>query len=172
MGQYHGLLRNRPERSQSVSPGRTVYVSGGGTAPRPSSAAVPLPSSPQEYVLDRPGAVQSLILAGHVAPPRANPGEIAQSAMNAVLGGQFIARVNMNLREEKHWSYGAGTFLRDARGQRPFLAYASVQTDKTKESIQELLKEFRGIRGDRPPTAEELATAQASLTLSLPGANR
>jgi zinc protease len=89
--------------------------------------------------------------------------------MNTVLGGQFIARVNMNLREQKHWSYGAGTVLWDARGQRPFLAYASVQTDKTAESVQELVKEFRGIRGEKPITPEELATAQSSLTLTLPG---
>jgi zinc protease len=59
--------------------------------------------------------------------------------------------------------------FRDARGPRPFLAYAPVQTDKTKESVQELLKEMRAIRGDRPVTADELKTAQESLTLSLPG---
>jgi zinc protease len=121
------------------------------------------------YVIDRPGAIQSLVLVGTVASPRNNPEEIPQEVMNTILGGQFIARINMNLREDKHWSYGAGTAFIDARGPRPYIGYASVQADKTKESIQELLKEFRGIRGDRPPTAEELATAQASLTLSLPG---
>jgi zinc protease len=89
--------------------------------------------------------------------------------MNTVLGGQFISRVNLNLREDKHWAYGAGTLLWDASGNRPFLAYAPVQTDKTKESIQELLKEMKGIRGERPVTADELKTAQDSLTLSLPG---
>ena len=85
--------------------------------------------------------------------------------MNTVLGGQFTSRVNMNLREDKHWSYGAGTLLCDARGPRPFLAYAPVQTDKTKESVQELLKELRGIRGERPVTADELKAAQDSMTL-------
>jgi zinc protease len=140
-----------------------------GPVPRKNLAEVTPARSPSVYVLDRPGAVQSLILAGHVAPPRANPQEIAQTAMNQVLGGQFIARVNMNLREAKHWSYGAGTLLWDARGQRPFLVYASVQTDKTSESIQELLKEFRGIRGETPITPGELANAQSSLTLTLPG---
>jgi zinc protease len=121
------------------------------------------------YVIDRPGAVQSLVLMGTVAPPRNNPQEIPQEVMNTILGGQFIARINMNLREDKHWSYGAGTSFLDARGPRPYIGYASVQADKTKESIQELQKEFRAIRGGRPATAEELATAQASLTLSLPG---
>ena len=90
--------------------------------------------------------------------------------MNTVLGGQFISRVNMNLREDKHWSYGAGTLFWDARGPAARSSrYAPVQTDKTKESVQELLKEMRGIRGERPVTADELQAAQDSLTLSLPG---
>jgi zinc protease len=141
----------------------------GGTVPKKNVA--PVAPRPQDavYVYDRPGALQSTILCGHAAPPRANPQEIAQQVMNTVLGGQFTSRVNMNLREDKHWSYGAGTLLWDARGPRPFLAYAPVQTDKTKESVQELLKELRGIRGDRPVSADELAAASDNMTLSLPG---
>src|SRR2546422_10909098 len=88
--------------------------------------------------------------------------------MNSLLGGQFTSRVNMNLREGKHWSYGAFTFVWDARGQRPFIAYAPVQTDKTKESLVELDRELRGILGPRPVTADELAQAQAHLHLTLP----
>jgi zinc protease len=141
----------------------------GGAVPKKNVAPVEPKASNVIYLYDRPGALQSTILCGHAAPPRANPQEIAQKVMNTVLGGQFVSRVNMNLREDKHWSYGAGTLLWDARGPRPFLAYAPVQTDKTKESVQELLKEMRGIRGDRPVTADELKTAQDSLTLSLPG---
>jgi zinc protease len=121
------------------------------------------------YLLDRPGALQSVILAGQIAPPKSNPDEIAIEVMNAVLGGQFISRVNMNLREDKHWSYGADTFLFDARGERPFLAIAPVQTDKTKEAVLELLKELREIRQQRPVTAEELNAAQSGRTLRLPG---
>ena len=75
----------------------------------------------------------------------------------------------MNLREDKHWSYGAGSFIRDARGQRPFVAYAPVQTDKTKESLVELAKELQGILKDRPVDSTELAQAKSSLTLTLPG---
>jgi zinc protease len=139
-----------------------------GETPRKNVGPVAPPAAGL-YVIDRPGAVQSLVLMGTVAPPRNNPEEIPQEVMNTILGGQFIARINMNLREDKHWSYGAGTSFLDARGPRPYIGYASVQADKTKESIQELQKEFRAIRGGRPATAEELATAQASLTLSLPG---
>jgi len=68
--------------------------------------------------------------------------------------------VNMNLREGKHWSYGAWTFMHAARGQRPFIAYAPVQTDKTRESLVELNKELRGIRGEQPITDEALKKAQ------------
>ncbi len=141
----------------------------GGPVPKKNVAPVEPKAPDAVYVYDRPGALQSTILCGHAAPPRANPQEIAQAVMNTVLGGQFISRVNMNLREDKHWSYGAGSFFLDARGPRPFLAYAPVQTDKTKESVQELLKEMRGIRGERPVSADELKTAQDSITLSLPG---
>jgi zinc protease len=75
----------------------------------------------------------------------------------------------MNLREDKHWSYGAYSFIRDARGPRPFVAIAPVQTDKTKEAILELQKELRGIVSARPIEPDELERAKASLTLTLPG---
>jgi zinc protease len=89
--------------------------------------------------------------------------------MNNILGGDFGARLNMNLREDKHWAYGALTLLMSARGQRPFLAYAPVQTDKTKESMAEIDKELRGILADHPATDAELARVKASQTLRLPG---
>jgi len=124
---------------------------------------------PLVYILDRPGAEQSVILAANLAAPKANPREYAIEAMTSLLGGQFTSRVNMNLREAKHWSYGAFTFIWDARGQRPFIAYAPVQTDKTKESMVEVNNELRGILGPKPVTQDELSKAQANLTLTLPG---
>src|SRR5438552_19173265 len=98
--------------------------------------------------------------------PKANPREYAIEAMTSLLGGQFTSRVNMNLREAKHCSYGAFTFVWDARGQRPFIAYAPVHTDKTKESMIDVDRELRGILGPRPVTADELAKRQASRTLT------
>ena len=89
--------------------------------------------------------------------------------MNSVLGGNFTSRINMNLREDKHWSYGARSMLMDARGPRLFFAYASVQTDKTKESVQELQRELTDILHDRPPTDEELIRYQHLQTTRLPG---
>jgi zinc protease len=121
------------------------------------------------YLVDKPGAEQSVIFAGQLIPPRATPDDLAIEAMNDVLGGQFTARLNMNLREDKHWSYGAYSLSYDARGQRPLLAYASVQSDKTAESLSEIRKEITDITTTRPATAAEVALVKRSNTLSLPG---
>jgi len=140
-----------------------------GEVPQKNVSTVADQPRPLVYILDRPGAEQSVILAADLAAPKANAREYAIEAMTSLLGGQFTSRVNMNLREAKHWSYGAFTFIWDARGQRPFIAYAPVQTDKTKESMIEVDQELRGILGPKPVTADELAKAQANLTLTLPG---
>lgn len=130
---------------------------------------VSLPAQSRVYLVDKPGAIQSVIIAGHLAPPTNNPDEIRVETMNSILGGTFTSRINMNLREDKHWSYGARSLFWDAKGQRMFFAYAPVQTDKTKESLIELNKELRGIIGENPASQEELSKAQKSQTLRLPG---
>jgi zinc protease len=140
-----------------------------GSVPAKNLKTVAVAAKSVVYLIDKPGALQSVIIAGVVAPPRGNPQEIAIEAMNNSLGGMFGARLNMNLREDKHWSYGVRTVLRDARSQRPFYAVAPVQTDKTKEALVEMNKEFRGIVGDHPVSADELAKIQANETLKLPG---
>jgi len=140
-----------------------------GEVPQKNVGTVADQPRPLIYILDRPGSEQSTILAANLAAPKANNKEYAIEAMTSLLGGQFIARLNMNLREDKHWSYGAFTLIWDARGQRPFIAYAPVQTDKTKESMIEVDRELRGILGPKPVTADELSKAQATLTLTLPG---
>jgi zinc protease len=140
-----------------------------GEVPTKNIAAVTPVARGQVYLLDRPGSEQTVVTVGNPAPPKANPDEPAIEAMNAVLGSDFGSRLNMNLREDKHWSYGAGTFIRDARGPRTFIAYAPVQTDKTRESIVEVQKELRDILGGRPVQPAELDRAKASLTLTLSG---
>ncbi|MEX0899395.1 MAG: pitrilysin family protein [Gammaproteobacteria bacterium] len=121
------------------------------------------------YLLDRPDSTQSIIFAGQLAPPKDNPTELAIGTMNQALGGNFNARLNMNLREDKGWSYGARTLLMDAAGQRPFIAYAPVQSDRTADSMREVLNELSGIVGDAPVTDEELAKSVDGQVLSLPG---
>lgn len=140
-----------------------------GEVPQKNISTVEHRESSEVYVIDRPGSLQSIIFAGHVAPPRANERENAIEAMNQLLGGSFSARMNMNLREDKHWSYGARTLLVDAQGQRPFIVYAPVQTDKTKESLAEVYKELQGIAGKKPPTSDEVQFAKDKNTLTLPG---
>ena len=92
--------------------------------PTKSIGTVPARTGSDVYLIDRPGSQQSVIFAGHLAPPRSNPNEMAIEAVNTVLGGSFSSRINMNLREDKHWSYGARTQVIDARGQRPFIVNA------------------------------------------------
>ena len=130
---------------------------------------VDLPLEARVYLVDKPNATQSLILAGHLAPPQGVENNIAIETMNNALGGQFTARVNMNLREDKGWAYGAYTFLQDARAQRPWMAYAPVQTDRTVDSIAELTREFDEFLGDRPATQDELDRNVKNSVRSLPG---
>jgi zinc protease len=137
--------------------------------PHKNVTTVAIAPKSEVYLIDKPGALQSVIVAAVIAPPRANPDEIAIEAMNDALGGTFGARININLREDKHWSYGARTVLRDARSQRPFLTIAPVQTDKTKESMAEINKEYRGIVGDHSIGDAELKKIQANETLRVPG---
>jgi zinc protease len=129
------------------------------------------PSKPKIYLIDKPGAQHSVIIAGTIAPAPDVQNEVALETMNNIFGGTFGARLNMNLREEKHWSYGAASVLYAARAQRPFLAYASVQGDKTADSISEMLSELLGITGVKPITEEELEKVKQQQIFELPGAH-
>ncbi|MDB6038448.1 MAG: peptidase domain protein, partial [Verrucomicrobiales bacterium] len=140
-----------------------------GQIPTKNIKPVELAAKPSVYLLDRPGSLQSLIAAAEVTVPKANPMEVAIQAMNNILGGQFTSRINMNLREDKHWSYGAHSRIYGARGQRPFVTSAPVQTDKTKESMVEMAKELRGILTDMPITEAELSKVKKQETLELAG---
>ncbi len=142
---------------------------GDGELPKLEIGKVEAADGRSVYLVDKPGALQSVILAGLPAPPTNNPDEISIETMNSILGGSFTSRINMNLREDKHWAYGARSTLIDAVGPRLFMAYAPVQTDKTKESMIEMDRELRDILGPRPPEAEELEKAQRNRTLRLPG---
>ncbi len=138
-------------------------------APQKTITEVEGPRSNRLILIDKPGSPQSIILGGRLAPPSSAPNDPAITVMNDILGGQFTSRINMNLREDKSWAYGAYTTLFGAKGQRPVIAYAPVQTDKTAESLTELRKEIDQFLGGKRPTPEELADAIALNVKSLPG---
>ena len=140
-----------------------------GSVPSRYLAKVAPPAHPRVFLVDRPGAQQSLILAGELAPSTEAPNNLPIETMSSAFGGTFTSRLNMNLREDKHWAYGAFSFLREAKGQRPFLMYAPVQTDKTADSVAEILKEARGVVGDKPLTAAEVDKIKVGDVRSLPG---
>jgi zinc protease len=139
--------------------------------PRPGKniSDVALPKSATVYLMDKPNAEQTTILAGHLLPStQADDRFVTNTAIN-LLGGQFTARLNMNLRESKHWAYGAYTGQGESLGQRYLNAWAPVQTDKTIESIQEIAREFNDYVGARPATQDELDRLIANDVRSLPG---
>ncbi len=140
-----------------------------GEVPKKHIVEVAAPERSVIYLLDRPGAQQSLIVGAQLVPPRNDADALVLEEINGVLGGAFASRENMNLREDKHWSYGVFSRINDAVGQRPMFSFAPVQADRTTEALHELLLEYRGIAGARPISATELQDAQNNETLALPG---
>lgn len=140
-----------------------------GSPPSKQIAETTLPDGQRTVLIDRPGSPQSFILAGHAAPPTGAENNIAIGAMNEILGGGFVSRINLNLREDKGWSYGSRTLILDAKGQRPFIVFAPVQTDKTGASLAEIKNEFAAYLGDKPATADELNRVVLDNVRSLPG---
>lgn len=119
-------------------------------------------------LVHRAGAQQSELRIGHVAAPRSTPDYHALLVCNMVLGGQFVSRINMNLREDKGYTYGARTSFDFRRGAGPFVLAASVQSEATADAVREAISELRAIRGDRPVTRQELETGRAALTRGYP----
>ncbi|MDQ6646005.1 MAG: insulinase family protein, partial [Pseudomonadota bacterium] len=137
--------------------------------PTKNIGTVAAPNEAHVYLIDRPGAQQTLVLAGSLAPSTEALNDLQIATMNGAFGGTFTSRLNMNLREDKHWAYGAYSFLQSAVGQRPFLLYAPVQTDKTSQSVAEMLKEAKGVIGDEPLTAQEINKIKVGDIRSMPG---
>ncbi|KAG9561406.1 hypothetical protein KCV01_g21141, partial [Aureobasidium melanogenum] len=137
--------------------------------PKKNIGQVAAQTKPRVFLIHRPDAPQSLILAGLLAPPTKAKDALDLGIANGAFGGTFTSRLNMNLREEKRWAYGAGSMLSDAKGQRPMLIYAPVQTDKTAESAAEILKEAKAVIGSKPLTDEEIAKIRAQRVRALPG---
>ena len=118
-------------------------------------------------IVDKPGAAQSVVLAGQMGVKRSDPDYEKLDLMNTVLGGLFSARINLNLREDKGYSYGAFSFVGQNRGVGPLMAGAAVRSDATGASVEEILKEVTKLK-EGGITPEELRLAKESTTRPLP----
>jgi predicted Zn-dependent peptidase len=181
--QFH-LTSYRPERCTLVVVGALPHeallerasAAFGAWEPTPSlgtvqsAADVEAPFAPlfPRAIVPREGSAQSELRIGHLAARRDTPDYSPLLVMNAVLGGQFASRLNLKLREEKGFTYGAYSGFDWRRGLGPFSVETSVHTAATAEAIGDTLAELRDIRGVRPPSEDELVLAKASLTRGYP----
>ena len=126
-------------------------------------------ASPRVFLIDKPGAIQSYILAAQLLPPTNSDDDILIDYMNYAIAGSFTSRLNMNLREDKSWSYGVRTSTGYSQGQRLMRMTAPVQTDKTAPAILEILREYDEYINTTPINADELSKIKNARTLRLPG---
>jgi predicted Zn-dependent peptidase len=180
---FHGTLF-RPGRSVLVAAGGMRHEEllgvaarafggwsdpgGASVPPEPASALKPEATGRRIALVHREAAAQSELRIGHLAAWRRTPDYPALLVMNAVLGGQFTSRLNLKLREEKAYTYGARSGFDWKRGMSPFLLSTSVHTASTAAAVADAAAEIEAIRGSRPVTESELAHAKAALTRGYP----
>jgi len=139
-----------------------------GDVPAVEEMAAPAAAPRTIYLVDKPGAAQSVFRIGEVGVSRATPDYFALTVLNTILGGPFTSRLNQNLRETHGYTYGANSQFAMRKMPGPFLAASSVVTAKTDSSLIEFMRELRRIRDETVPAAE-LDKAKAYITLRLPG---
>jgi zinc protease len=138
-----------------------------GTPAQPSLGA-PETTPAKLIVVDKPAAPQTQLWVGTIGVSRKTPDYAAVQVLNTGLGGQFSSRLNMNLREDKGYSYGAFSGFATRKAAGPFFAVSGVRTDVTGPALGEMLKEV-GSMASRPLSPEELTLSKDSLVRSLPG---
>jgi zinc protease len=139
-----------------------------GPAPSFDYPALAEPESTTIFLVDKPAAAQSSFILGVRGPARNTPDYFALQVMNTILGGQFQSRLNANIREEKGYSYGVNSRFAFGKGPGSFRAGGEIVTAKSDSALIEFMKEFRGIRGTRPVSDEELQTAKDKMIQGLP----
>ena len=140
----------------------------GGQKPAFTYPGIPDARATAIYLVDKPGAAQSVVNIGIPGPPRNTPDYMALQVMNFILGGHFQSRLNANIREEKGYSYGVGSNFSYGKGPGPFRASGDIVSEKTDLALIEFMKELRGIQGGRPITDEEMRQAKESMVQRLP----
>jgi zinc protease len=152
------------DHEQIAALARDAFAGWVGTDGIPTPADGGLPHASGVNVVPRAGAPQSELRIGHVAVARDTPDYHALVVANTILGGQFVSRINLNLREHKGVTYGARTAFEFRRLPGPFVVQVSVQTSATAMAVEESIREIGGMRGAKPITPDELALGIASLT--------
>ena len=151
----------------SVEKSLAAWTKGG---EKPSFDYPKLPELPPAkiYLVDKPGAAQSVFNIGLPGPPRNTPDYFALQVLNTILGGQFQSRLNANIREQKGYSYGVNSSFSYGKGPGAFRAGGAIFSGKTDAALIEFMNELKGIVGDKPITDEEIKTAKESLIQGLP----
>lgn len=140
-----------------------------GAAPTKNFSVAPPPQTGKILLLDRPNTPQSLIFAGELLPVQGTDDMVALMQANDVLGGSFLSRLNSDLRETKHWSYGVQGFISRVQHQVPYMIYSPVQTDQTGPSIAALKGDIADFLGGKGVTSEELDRTISGAVRELPG---
>ncbi len=140
-----------------------------GVAPPKTVPVVPAPAGKKLFLIDRPGAPQSTIVAAHLSQLQGQPEDLAIELAMENFGGIATSRLNRNLRLDKHWSYGTRGMLTSVRGQRAFMTLAPVQSDKTREAMLEVAREIFGLAGARPLAGNEFSSIMRNVTSGLGG---
>jgi zinc protease len=146
-----------------------AFVGWEGSAPAPTALGATETTAARVIIVDEPGAAQTQLRVAGIGAARSSPDFRALQVMNMALGGLFSSRINMNLREEHGYSYGAFSAFVFRRGAGPFVSGAGVRTDATALSVTEIFKEIAGMVA-APMDGEELQKAKDSMVNSLPGA--
>lgn len=132
--------------------------------------STPVPAAKSRIILiDRPNAPQSLVMAGKVLDAKGSDDLLTLRAANEIFGGDFLSRINMDLRETKGWSYGVRSQVSGAEDRVPFYMFAPVQTNQTGPSVKVLMDQLNDFNGSKPVTADELDKTIKGNVLELPG---
>jgi zinc protease len=142
----------------------------GGAPPAPAFPEIPVRTRREIYLVDKPGDSQSTIRVVHAGVARKDPDWYPIAVANRILGGFFSSRLNLNLREDKGYTYGARSRFARTASPGDFVMSARVQTEVTAPALTEFVKELDGIHGARPVTADELQFAKNSIILGYPAA--
>ena len=137
--------------------------------PAQAALGAPTTTTAKVVVVDKPGSPQTQVRVAGIGAPRSSPDFRPMQVMNLALGGLFSSRINMNLREQHGYTYGASSQFSFRRAAGPFQVASGVRTDVTGPAVSEIFKEVRGMV-ETPVSEDELKKAKDSLSNSLPGA--